>query len=171
MALSSEEIKWLYSVLRKIEFLSVLSVAELDQLASFIFKKSYKKKAIIFKQGDKGDFFYIIFKGTVSIWSSLKGKSKQCIATLSMGEYFGEMALVFGDPRNSTVVADSDVDLFVLFKNDFNALLRDNPELGNKVQTVINRRQAQRNLELSQQVPEKERGFFSKILEFFGLSS
>lgn len=173
MGLNEEEIKWLYTVLRKVEFLSVLTVGELDRLATFVMKKSFKKRSTVFKQGDKGDFFYIIYSGTVSIFSSMKGKSKQKIATLGSGEYFGEMALVYGDPRNSTVVVDdNDVNMFILFKNDFNSLVRDNPELGNKVQEVINRRNAQRSLELSHNnAPEKKGGFFSKILEFLGFSS
>ena len=170
MGLSTEEFKWLHGTLKNIEFMSLLSIGEVDKLTNYIFKKAFKKKSVICKQGDKGDFFYIIYKGTVSIWSSLKGAKKTCIATLSEGQYLGEISLISGEPRNATIIADTDVELFLLFRNDFTALVRDNPGLEQKIKEVIARRQAQREMELSHPT-EKSKGFFAKILEYLGLSS
>ena len=171
MELSNEEFKWLHGALRKIAFLSVLSVGEVDRLTSYIFKKTYKKKTTLFNQGDPGDFFYILYSGNVSVWASKKGGKKSFIAQLKPGDYFGEMALISGDPRNAAIIADTDAELFLLFKNDFNSLVRDNPGLEQKVKEVIERRQAQRSMELSNPSTEQSKGFFSKILEYLGFSS
>lgn len=171
MGLSTEEFKWLHGTLRNIEFMSFLSIGEVERLTNYIFKKTFKKKSVICKQGDKGDFFYLMYKGTVSIWSSLKGAKKTLIATLNQGQYFGEMSLISGDTRNATIIADTDIELFLLFRNDFNALVRGNTGLEQKIKEVISRRQAQREMELSHPSPGKSKGFFSKILEYLGFSS
>lgn len=171
MGLSDEEYKWLYTILKKIDFMAVLSIGELEKLVSYILKKNFKKKSIVFEQGDKGDFFYIVYNGSVSIWSAGKKEKQKKIATLGPGEYFGEMALVSGDPRNASVITDNEVDLFVLFKNDFNSLLRENVQLEFKIQEIMTRRNAQRALELSAKAAHKKQGIFSKILEHLGFSS
>jgi CRP-like cAMP-binding protein len=162
MGLNPEEYKWLHGAVRKVDFLSVLSIGELDKLSEYIYKKIFPKKSVIFKQGDAGDFFYILYKGTASVWSSEKSGAKHLIAQLQPGDYFGEIALIANDLRNSTIICDTDIEAFLLFKNDFNGLVRENPSLEKKIQDVVARRQAQRRAELANPTPTKK-GFFSKI--------
>ncbi|MBA3065907.1 cyclic nucleotide-binding domain-containing protein [bacterium] len=169
--LNTEEQKWLSDVFRKIDFLSVLTIGQFDKLTSCTLKKHFHKKTAIFNQGDKGEYFYIVYDGTVSIWASKEGGEKKRIAKLNPGGYFGESALISGEPRNATAIADTKVDLFILSKNDFNALMRGNIQLENKMREIMARRTSQRSLELFYSESEKKNGFFSKILKFFGAGS
>lgn len=50
------------------------------------------------------------------------------VRNLIAGDYFGEMALVSGDPRTATVTAKTDVQLIKFSKHDFLTLIRGNPE-------------------------------------------
>ena len=45
------------------------------------------------------------------------------VARLGPGDFFGEVALISGEPRNATVVARNAVDTYVLGKTDFEAAL------------------------------------------------
>jgi len=95
----------------------------LKLLTHISLRKSFKKKSDDFSnRAIRVIFFYIIQKGIASIWSSPTGKNQQKNSHDREGELFrGEMALIFGDMRNSTVIAETDIETFSLFKNDFNA--------------------------------------------------
>jgi NADH dehydrogenase len=88
----------------------------------------YEKGDIIFNEGDVGDYLYIIASGEIEI---LKAKDNQFvrIATLSAGEYFGEMALLNEIRRMATVRCLTPVDVLALRKNDFGALISNLEEL------------------------------------------
>jgi NADH:ubiquinone reductase (H+-translocating) len=76
----------------------------------------------IFREGDVGDFLYIMVKGEVDILKTKDGEFEK-IATLHQGEYFGEMALLNEKKRNATIRCNSPVDVLALKKSDFGALI------------------------------------------------
>ena len=62
------------------------------------------------------------------------------------GQFFGEMALLTGEPRAATVVAASDVDVFVLDKNGFQDIIAANPAIAVDMSGIL----AERREALSQ---------------------
>lgn len=77
----------------------------------------------VFRQGDPGHEFHVVWKGRVAIVDEAAGKT---LAVLGPGQFFGEMALVSGKPRNATAVVEEDAELLSLSKEEFqNALLRE----------------------------------------------
>lgn len=72
----------------------------------------------IVRQGDAGDRFYLIYRGKVSVIVSKDGASRN-VAELGSGDFFGEVALLRGEPRNATVTATTDVETFSLSKEQF----------------------------------------------------
>jgi putative ABC transport system ATP-binding protein len=77
---------------------------------------------VIVRQGDPGDKFYVIRKGSVDVTVS-DGAASKMVATLGKGDFFGEAALLTGAPRNATVIAKEDVELYSLSKEDFQAVI------------------------------------------------
>jgi CRP-like cAMP-binding protein len=71
---------------------------------------------VIFRQGEHGDCAYFIRKGRVQVVDDERGT---VLATLGPGAYFGEMALIDGKPRNTTVRTITAVELAVLGKQNF----------------------------------------------------
>ncbi|XP_018329381.1 cGMP-dependent protein kinase, isozyme 1-like [Agrilus planipennis] len=70
----------------------------------------------IVREGDKGDKFYIITAGSVSVTKRNEGK----VATLTRGQYFGERALLKEDCRQATVTADAPgVECLTLTRSHF----------------------------------------------------
>ena len=91
-------------------------------LAKFI-RLPVKRADQIIKQGEPGDFYYLIESGRCKVSRQVAGSSIQ-LAELKAGNAFGEEALVADTVRNATVVMKTDGVLLRLSKEDFNELLR-----------------------------------------------
>ncbi|MCE7875003.1 cyclic nucleotide-binding domain-containing protein, partial [bacterium CPR1] len=57
------------------------------------------------------------------------------------GQYFGEMALLTGEPRSATVEATEDSELLMLDKEDLRTIMRDNPQVATVISQVLAQRQ------------------------------
>ena len=80
----------------------------------------------IIKQGDEGDYYYIIKSGKCKVTRSAKADTTELtLATLHDGDAFGEEALLSEAKRNANIVMVSDGVLMRLSKEDFNALLKE----------------------------------------------
>jgi CRP-like cAMP-binding protein len=83
-------------------------------------RRVYPAGHTIIAQGSPGDTFYIITSGAVSVRQN--GRE---IKTYQAGDYFGETALILGQPRLADVVATTDVTLVEVGRYDFLYLLRE----------------------------------------------
>ena len=80
----------------------------------------------IIRQGDDGDFFYAIAKGKCVVTRETPlNREGIKLAELSMGDTFGEEALISEAKRNATVTAATDVTIMRLGKEDFRKLLNE----------------------------------------------
>jgi CRP/FNR family transcriptional regulator, cyclic AMP receptor protein len=55
------------------------------------------------------------------------------VATFGTGDFFGEIATLCGGPRTATVIARSDMDLWVLNKGEFDEVLQVSPDIARRV--------------------------------------
>lgn len=86
----------------------------------------FKPGDLIIKQDDPGDFFYIIKDGRCLVTRSTPANPKGVkLATLTVGDSFGEEALISESKRNATVTMLNDGHLMRLNKEDFNSLLNE----------------------------------------------
>jgi len=79
----------------------------------------------VVKQGDDGDYYYIIKSGKAKVTRASKTGAELTLATLKDGDAFGEEALLSEAKRNATVSMETDGVLMRLSKDDFNALLKE----------------------------------------------
>jgi CRP-like cAMP-binding protein len=79
----------------------------------------------IIKQGDEGDFYYIIKKGKCKVTKPSKTNSELVLANLNDGDAFGEEALLSEAKRNANIIMVTDGLLMRLSKEDFNELLKE----------------------------------------------
>jgi CRP-like cAMP-binding protein len=77
----------------------------------------------------------VIVEGSVEI---RRGKRK--VATLGAGQFFGEIALISGGPRNATVTAASPVSLLVIREGPFRLLVEKTPSILTSVLQVVGER-------------------------------
>jgi putative ABC transport system ATP-binding protein len=114
----------LHDALRICEFLKTvdafqeLTPIELTNVAEKTKKRRFVAGDVIIREGDPGDEFFLISDGNVDVV-----RQDHEVATLGQGDFFGEAALISGEPRNATVVARSDLEAYVLGKTDFRAAI------------------------------------------------
>jgi CRP-like cAMP-binding protein len=81
---------------------------------------------VIIKQGDEGDYFYVITRGRVGVTRETPlNKEGIKLAELTVGDTFGEEALISESRRNATVTMLTEGSLMRLGKNDFKTLLNE----------------------------------------------
>jgi len=71
------------------------------------------KGSLILKEGEDGNCAYLIQSGSVDIFTYNDGNRIK-LATFGVGEIFGELSLIFDEPRSASVVANEDCNLIVL---------------------------------------------------------
>lgn len=80
---------------------------------------------VIVRQDDEGDFYYVIKRGAAEVVRTTPGSDREIkLATLQVGDAFGEEALVTNSRRNASVKMISDGELMRLSKEDFQELLQ-----------------------------------------------
>ncbi len=85
-----------------------------------------KRGDVVIKQGDPGDYFYIIKSGRCRVFRRMPGQDKDIrLADLSMGDSFGEEALISDTTRNASIVALGDGVITRLSKEHFLELLNE----------------------------------------------
>ncbi|WP_084149104.1 ATP-binding cassette domain-containing protein [Terasakiella pusilla] len=107
----------------------------LNNVAHQLKRKSYKPGEIIIKQGDHGEHFYLIDTGR-AVASLEKNGISQEVAVLGGGQSFGELALLNDEPRAATITAQSDVEAYLLNKNDFLSVIENPPALGDEIRNI-----------------------------------
>ena len=85
-------------------------------------KKFFLEDETVFQEGDPGDAAYIVKSGSVGIFKSVEGENVQ-LATMNMGELFGEMAITDGSKRMAHAVAMEDSVIVCLPRADLEAML------------------------------------------------
>jgi CRP/FNR family cyclic AMP-dependent transcriptional regulator len=84
----------------------------------------YKPGHTIVKEGTEGVGFHMIPDGKVEV-----RKGRKILATLSKGQFFGEMSLIDEQPGSADVVTVEPTQCFVLSSSAFSALVKKHPEL------------------------------------------
>ena len=81
---------------------------------------------VIIKQGDEGDYFYVIVKGQCVVTRETPlNRDGIKLAELSVGDTFGEEALIAEAKRNATITMQTDGVLMRLAKDDFRELMNE----------------------------------------------
>ncbi len=109
-----------------------IPIHDISETAQEMVKELYAKETVLFKQGDIGDKFYLVKKGAVEII-----KDGQLIITLKEGDFFGEMALLTGEPRNATVIAKENLILYSLTKDKFKNVMEQSDSFKSKLLKVF----------------------------------
>ncbi len=94
---------------------------------------------IIFCEFEPGNNFYLIHKGRVKITKIVKDREKT-MDILGPGDFFGEMAILEGEPRSASAIAIDNVVALQFNKENFVSLLTSYPQLAYKLLVVFSRR-------------------------------
>lgn len=117
---------WLKKMVKSPTFKN-LPPANIEQLLDKLEPIKVHAGQVIIRQGDPGDYFYMIDQGSALVTRQAGDDEEESIelAELSEGRAFGEAALISDKPRNATVSMMSDGVLLRLSKSDFLTLLNE----------------------------------------------
>lgn len=110
-------------------------------LAELMHAHQFPGHQAIFWIGDKGDNFYIIKAGKVSVSCPDEGGKEVVLSHLGPGHFFGELSLLDGGPRTATIRTLSETTLLSLERPDFLRFLEQHPKAAVHMLTVLGQRQ------------------------------
>ncbi len=119
--------------IRDVMLFAGLDDPELEVVASRLKEETFAKDDFIFHEGDTGDKFYIVDSGMVSITLAIEGVGTEELLFLERPAFFGEMALIDAAPRSASAVCRKETQLLSLGKADFEKLIVEDTDIGNKI--------------------------------------
>jgi voltage-gated potassium channel len=123
-----------WDLVAKVPFFHNVGAAIIADVAQLLRPRDYPAGAVIVRRGERGDCMYFVASGEVAIRVSPES------IRLAPGDFFGELALLTGDPRNATVVALRQCTLLRLDIVDFRQLLGRQPELDRIIRAAADAR-------------------------------
>ena len=160
-------------VIESVEVFAPLSVQEKQTVARSTVRSVFAPGELILRRGDPGDSMFIIYRGNVEVRLPGRDGKAQQVAELKPGNFFGEMALLTGEPRNADVITVTEVETLEIRKGVLQQLLDNNAELAEAISRTIAARQVRLD-EYARVMPEEERReaqtILRRIQRFFGLS-
>ena len=157
--------------LSRVDVFRALDAQKIDRLAHRLRRVIFGPNETVLRQGDPGDSLYVVQSGHVAVRIDVHGRQRE-VATLSAGQFFGEMSLMTGESRAATVVAKSDVECYIVDKEAFQEILETQPDLAGVISDILTQRQAtlgasSHTLPGTETVPKNQ--LRSRIAAFFGI--
>ena len=115
-------------LLRKVDLFDGLTGKELESVAGVCKRADFRDGQPIVTQGEPSARLYGIIEGTADV--RVHGTK---VDEVGPGDYFGEIAVIDGEPRAATVTATSPVSTLSLANFNVRALLRTSPNIGFKM--------------------------------------
>jgi CRP/FNR family transcriptional regulator, cyclic AMP receptor protein len=126
-------------LLKNVPIFSELGRRDLERMGKLMVPRTVRSGEVIIKEGDQAAGFFIISTGKVEVVHDADGKAEK-LAELGPGDFFGEMALFEGFPRNATVRATEDTECLAMTRWDFTAEMKNHPEIAVGMVPVLVRR-------------------------------
>jgi CRP-like cAMP-binding protein len=156
--------------LSAVDIFAPLSPDELRQLSKATVVHVFAPGETLIRAGDEGSSMFVVHNGRVAVQISDHG-TPRTVATLTDGNFFGEMALFTGEPRTANVVAVEETEVFEIGHAAMKHIFHTNPDLAESISWTITERQADlaRGSESAQPSIAQSAGLLSSIKRFFGL--
>jgi CRP-like cAMP-binding protein len=119
--------------IKHIPIFNSLNRKELNELLEITHNRTYIPGEYIFLQGDIGIGLYLIREGEVEIKRKFSEQTELTLASLSKGDFFGELALIDNQRRSASAIAKTDCRISVLFKPDLDEFIEKFPRRGIKI--------------------------------------
>lgn len=175
----ARELERRIAALNSVELFNPLTAEEKSHIAPRIRPAPFTKGEVITRQGAIAHWLYVLVAGEVEVRFHSESGEERVLGNLHAPNFFGEMGVMTGAPRASTVVALGEVECFRIEKSDFQHILESRPEIVEGISGIL----AQRHTELvalKENLDAAERNrrlhaehgrILASIRDFFGLES
>jgi len=125
-----------WDLVARVPFFHSVGAPVIAEVAKQLKPRDVAAGSVIARRGERGDCMYFIVTGEVAI------QLESGPLVLGEGQFFGEISLVTGSPRNATVTARAACQLLVLDIADFRRLAAQRPDLTRAIDEEARRRLA-----------------------------
>jgi small-conductance mechanosensitive channel len=120
-----------------VDLFATLSAEERKALAERLQYAPFAAGDVMTRQGNTSHWLYIVTAGEADSVLEMPDGGKQAIGRIGAGSYFGEMGMLTGAPRSTTVVAREDVECYRLDRTAFRDLLLARPEIAEEMSRTM----------------------------------
>src|SRR6476660_5576193 len=163
-----EEMQSPIELLHSVPLFSDLEQPELERFSRVAVPRTFPASTRVFHEGDHSDACYIVRTASFRVTREHSDGRAITLATLAVGDIFGELAMLDGEVRSASVEALGDGELLALPAIDVRALLARHPEITVKLVAALVRRLRQANERISRQsfqtVPSRVAGVLSQLV-------
>ena len=107
-----------------------------------------QRDEVLFREGDPADALYVVLQGRLQVVREREGRPLEVVTEIGRGQPVGEIGLITGDARSSTVRAIRDTELIRFSEQGFRALLRESPQALIPLMRTLARRLQRTNVEV-----------------------
>jgi small-conductance mechanosensitive channel len=156
--------------LSAVDIFAPLTAEETATLAKGAVSHVFAPGETVIRAGDAGSSMFVVHNGRVQVQLTDNGKPRP-VATLNEGDFFGEMALLTGEPRAANVVAVEETEVLEIGHQALKRLFETNPDLVESLSYTVTERRigltaSAENAHISL---HESAGIISSIKRFFGL--
>ncbi|HET9037478.1 MAG TPA: cyclic nucleotide-binding domain-containing protein [Myxococcaceae bacterium] len=146
--------KQLVDALRRVDFLAPLDDAEIERIAQGIVVRTERTGEVLFRRGEPGEIFYVVLSGEVT----LETEDGKVLEHVRPGGFFGEIAILTGQPRSTQAIVRQDAQLAEIGRDEFQQVVMANPTVAVAMSRILGQRLAN----TSRPAVPKKRGFFGR---------
>lgn len=170
--------------LKSVPFFQVLSDDERGALVEHLRYAPFARGETMTRQGAVAHWLYLLVAGNAEVRASTPEQSAflapslgRLVRQMTAPDVFGEAGMMLGEARMASVIATTDVECFRLDKEGFERVVKERPEIADKLSVLMAERRVQLNSVLEQssgpssadqERRERER-MARRVREFFGL--
>jgi CRP/FNR family cyclic AMP-dependent transcriptional regulator len=127
-------------MLSNVPFFALLDDQERAALADRLDVVTFPAGQSFFSRGDPGDSMYVVRSGVVEMWFKNDVGDRIILETARAGDFFGEISLLDGGPRNASALAREDTEALVVDRGDLVEFFRLRPAAALDLLTATGRR-------------------------------
>jgi small-conductance mechanosensitive channel/CRP-like cAMP-binding protein len=172
---ADEEMAVRMTALSSVDLFRGLPEAMRQDLAAQLAYMPFAAGEAVTHEGDHDDGLFILVDGDAAVKIG-RGREEREVATLSAGQFFGEMSLMTGEARTATVIATTDLVTYRIDKPAFQRILRETPGIADQIADILVTRRTElsavrdeRDEARQTQIDTARRDLVGKIRGFFGL--
>jgi len=156
------------ALLGRVPLFADMSPDELDRIVAVAIPRAFPKGVRVFHEGDDSDACYVVRSGELRVTREHSDGRAIALATLSGGDFFGELAMLDGGSRSASVETLTDAELLALPARDMRRVIAQHGDIAAKLIVALTRRLRETNERVARQsfqtVPSRVAGVLNQLV-------
>lgn len=163
------------SALRRFDLFGMLTSDEIARIVPHLSHALFCRGEVMTRQGADANWLYLLVRGTATVQLATPGGDTKHVARLQAPDYFGEIALLTGERRSASVVAESECECWRLERGVFKDVILARPEIATELSRILAARRqvldaARAEGGARRSLAAEQAAILKQITRFFGLT-